>query len=337
MGDTATKPTTAAEVDDLRRIGSISASEYLPLLQACRDESYWHRWAMRALLVLGAGHFLAGVVFFFAYNWADLTSFAKFGILQFAIVGSFVAALLLRIEKAAGQAMLIAASVFTGVLLAVIGQTYQTGADAWELFAAWTALILPWVVASRSSAHWFLWILLCLTAFSLYGEQRLVALGLIERELLAAIAGLLPIFFLAVREFALISGLDWLRGGWFRRGLVVISMLVLFPQAIMFIFGTDAGFLGFMCFLLVSAGASFVYLRELPDFSVIAMVAGFVSLVAMAFGGRVIHEVIGFSGDAAGLVLSLLLLGGWCALLTSATVKLLNALYGQFNIGGRDE
>ena len=48
---------------------------------------------------------------------------------------------------------LIAASVLVGVLLAVIGQVYHTGADAYSLFAAWTLLILPWTLASRSAAR----------------------------------------------------------------------------------------------------------------------------------------------------------------------------------------
>ena len=46
----------------------------------------------------------------------------------------------------AGKAALLAASLFVGALLALIGQIYQTGADTFEMFAAWAALILPWVL-----------------------------------------------------------------------------------------------------------------------------------------------------------------------------------------------
>ena len=45
-----------------------------------------------------------------------------------------VGALLVGLDRAFGQVLLIAASVLTGVLLAVIGQVYQTGADVFELF-----------------------------------------------------------------------------------------------------------------------------------------------------------------------------------------------------------
>ena len=44
-------------------------------------DRFWRLWAQRALLVLGAAHFLAGVVFFFAYNWEDLGPFARFGLI----------------------------------------------------------------------------------------------------------------------------------------------------------------------------------------------------------------------------------------------------------------
>ena len=61
-------------------------------------------------------------------------------------------ALLAGLDRAFGQVLLIAGSVLTGVLLAVIGQAYQTGADVFELFVAWAVLILPWVFVSRSAA-----------------------------------------------------------------------------------------------------------------------------------------------------------------------------------------
>ena len=50
-------------------------------------------------------------------------------------------------NRPAGKAALLAAALLTGGLLALIGQTYQTGADTFELFATWAALILPWVLA----------------------------------------------------------------------------------------------------------------------------------------------------------------------------------------------
>lgn len=48
----------------------------------------------------------------------------------------------------------------TGAVLALVGQTYQTGADLWQLFAAWAALMTPFAFAARSAASWALWLVL---------------------------------------------------------------------------------------------------------------------------------------------------------------------------------
>ena len=130
------QPSSLSEVNELRRAGAISADEYLGAVQDVRDVAVWHKWAVRTLAILGGTHLLAGVLFFFAYNWDDLAPFAKFAILQSAILISFVGAMFARIDKPVGEGLLIAASVLTGVLFAVVGQVYQTGADAWELLDA---------------------------------------------------------------------------------------------------------------------------------------------------------------------------------------------------------
>jgi len=52
------------------------------------------------------------------------------------------------------------AVMLTGALLALFGQTYQTGADVYELFLGWALLTLPWVAACRFSPCWGLWLLL---------------------------------------------------------------------------------------------------------------------------------------------------------------------------------
>ena len=97
---------------------------------------------------------MAGVVFFFAYNWNSLTPVAKFAILQGGILTTALTALIVRLDRIAGQMLLIATTVLVGTLLAVIGQVYQAGANAYELFTLWALLTVPLVVASRSATHW---------------------------------------------------------------------------------------------------------------------------------------------------------------------------------------
>ena len=155
------------ELQVLRAAGLISAPGYADAVVALRDEAFWARWGRRALLALGAGQLLAGIVFFFAYNWNDLGDIAKFAIVEAALVIAAGGALLVGLDRAFGQVLLIAASVLTGVLLAVIGQVYQTGADVFELFVAWAVLILPGGVISRSAAHWLIWLVVAVTGLAL--------------------------------------------------------------------------------------------------------------------------------------------------------------------------
>lgn len=116
----------------------------------------WHRWLQRALLALGVALLCAGVIVFFAFNWQALHKFTRFGVL--AVLISALAAFAWRRPDgdAAGRAALFAAQMITGALLAVIGQVYQTGADAWQLFAWWTLLAVPWALAAHAPSHWWL-------------------------------------------------------------------------------------------------------------------------------------------------------------------------------------
>lgn len=132
----------------------------------------WRRFADRLLLALGTLLLLSGIVFFFAYNWQALHRFSKIGLVAAPLT---VCALLAWRAGGSliGQAWLAAAAVLTGVLLAVSGQIYQTGADTELLFFAWAVLILPWVLVARAPWLWLFWLLLGNTALLLYVAGRL--------------------------------------------------------------------------------------------------------------------------------------------------------------------
>ena len=60
-----------------------------------------------------------------------------------------------------------------GLLLAVVGQIYQTGADTESLFAGWALLALPWVSISCAPWLWLFWLLLVNTAMALFLVGRI--------------------------------------------------------------------------------------------------------------------------------------------------------------------
>ena len=134
---------------------------YLP------DAAAWRRFGNLALLAAGSLLVLAGIVFFFAFNWAALHRFAKMALVALPLALSAALAARLMPQRA-GQAWLGAAVVLTGVLLAVIGQIYQTGADSELLFAGWAALTLPWVAAGCAPWLWLFWLLIVNVALGLF-------------------------------------------------------------------------------------------------------------------------------------------------------------------------
>lgn len=100
----------------------------------------------------------AAAVFFLAYNWEAMHRFARLGLVIAVLAACCGGALLARPQGIGWRAALFGACVATGAVLALLGQTYQTGADVWELFAAWAVLMLPLTWLSRSTASWVLWL-----------------------------------------------------------------------------------------------------------------------------------------------------------------------------------
>lgn len=141
---------------------ALAAAGALPMT---RD---WRVFLDRLLLVAGAVALAASVVFFVAYNWSDLGKVMKFGLVALLVALAVAGYWRLGAERLTGKASLLVAAILLGSLLALFGQTYQTGADTWELFATWAVLILPWVLIGRFGALWILFIAIVDIAIALY-------------------------------------------------------------------------------------------------------------------------------------------------------------------------
>lgn len=124
----------------------------------------------RGLAVLAALLLGAGLIFWVAANWPEQTRAFKLHLLEAAVLASAGAALLWPRGR---TALLLLATLALGGLLAFVGQTYQTGADAWQLFATWAALALVWALAVRRDAMWTLWLLIAGLALGLWSGDAL--------------------------------------------------------------------------------------------------------------------------------------------------------------------
>jgi uncharacterized membrane protein len=321
---------TLRDVNVLHRHGVIASARYFAAASAVRDDPAWARWALRAILAIGAGHLLAGIVTFFAYNWADMSAFAKFAAVETGLVIALVGAWFAGIARPVGQTLLIAASILVGALLAVIGQVYNTDADAYTLFVAWTVLILPWTLVSRSAAHWTVWLVVLYLALSFYGEQVLIPEGRVTESALEVGLGVLAALVLALREAVVRKGLSWLAAGWTRIGLLIATLGLLFWPAVGYLldwlYGEQDGVFAVFAFIVALALGAVAYRRWLPDFAATTTVIGFTLLFVIAVGYRVIDEAVGFDGDEALLVASAGLLVLWSVAAMGLAAKLLQLL-----------
>ena len=134
----------------------------------------WLGFIDRLLLIVGALSLVAGVFFFFAFNWADMPRLARFATVQGTVVIATALAFVLRLESWGGRVSLLSAALLVGATLGVVGQAYQTGADSWRLFQIWTLLITGWVLISRWNALYAVWMILANTTLILYWQQVIV-------------------------------------------------------------------------------------------------------------------------------------------------------------------
>ena len=132
------------------------------------DRSDWRGFIDRLLLWGGAVLFAVGVIFFFAYNWSEINRVARLGLAEMLLAVAVACCGWFGTERPAGKVSLFTAALLTGALLALFGQTYQTGADTFELFITWAVVILPWTIVGRLPALWVLLIALVNTAITFY-------------------------------------------------------------------------------------------------------------------------------------------------------------------------
>ena len=216
-------PANRQLVEELHAHGYLTTTARQAALEFLKPHHQWDLWIPRLLLVVGSALVISGVVYFFAYNWSQIPPIAKFASIQVAIVVAVGTACCYGLTRTNGQVLMVGASVFVGVFLAVFGQIYQTGADVYELFTAWSVLILGWCVISNFAAQWALWLAVTNIALGMWWEQAVLPTEEMEMLIYTFLA-LLNGAALTVREWAAMRGVDWLAPRWTR---VLLALAVL--------------------------------------------------------------------------------------------------------------
>lgn len=135
------------------------------------DSLSWQKFLRLFLITLGVCFTTSGILFFFAYNWAELHKFTKIGMIEGLIVITTFIVLFSKISINTKNIILTGASVLVGVLFAVFGQIYQTGANAYDLFLEWSVFISLWIIISNFAPLWLVYITLINATIILYSQQ----------------------------------------------------------------------------------------------------------------------------------------------------------------------
>ena len=198
-----------------RRLAPADVPPALRLAGVTPDAARWRQFVDRLLLGLGVLLLAAGAIFFGAFNWQELGRFAKFALAEIPIVVAIAVCWRFGLESTVGKAALLAAAVFTGALLALVGQVYQTGADNFELFVAWALAITAWVAVARLPALVLFWLALLHMAIYLYFDARGGLFGLLFSPLgIVWLVFALDTAALIVWEILAAAGMTWLRERW---------------------------------------------------------------------------------------------------------------------------
>jgi uncharacterized membrane protein len=294
-------PVDIKTVRRLHQEGYLTDEAFRAALKVVRSPSVWFAWAERQLLFFGSALLLSGIMFFFAYNWAAMGKFIKLGMIEAGLVACALGAYKLGLHKLTGKVLLLSASVLLGILMAVYGQTYQTGADAFELFVGWAVLIFGWVVISEFAALWFFWLVLINTGFILYWIQVVQPVHSPDWEIACLSVGALNGIALVLREIAVKIGFTFLNGKWLG-GLLVFAVLTAFTIPALSVIFDDHYYYGETVSIgyavpwpLVAVGAYLCYRRLWPDMLAVALVLINACLMVLCAIGRFLFD--GHHGD----------------------------------------
>lgn len=142
----------------------------------------WQRYLNLLFLLLTIGFLTSGVITLIAANLDYFSDLAKIYGLQTLLVVTVVLGIYCFIRESRRQAkeklkwktysIFFVVSVLLGGLFALVGQTYQTGADVWQLFAVWTLCQLPFLLLFPNVASALLFAATANVAFYLFNEQN---------------------------------------------------------------------------------------------------------------------------------------------------------------------
>ncbi|WP_353234249.1 DUF2157 domain-containing protein [Diaphorobacter ruginosibacter] len=254
----------------------------------------------RGLLFVAGVLLASGLIFWIAANWQEQTRMFKLCLIEGALLVSVLASIFWRRGRIAA---LLCATLALGGLLAFVGQTYQTGADAWQLFAAWAGLALIWALPARSDVLWTVWIAVAAAAIGMWWG-RFNAWEMLFSGGRAATQQLLFIgmWLLLALVPTLVSLAAWTRhrqgvAWWSHRLALALALCAWTTLGVSGLFSrTDSPLAFALCGLLIAATLALSYKGRLQDFASLCLGALAANAWIMALTVRAIPSGSGDVG-----------------------------------------
>lgn len=315
--------TTIYELAAAHRL-DMDATRRLEQLAGLHEEpAQLRKWLPRGLAIVAAALGGFGLILWVAANWETFGRFGRFLLLQGAVLVLSVAAIA---RPGARAPLALLALLAIGGLFAYFGQTYQTGADPWQLFALWAVLALPLCLGARSDVVWTPWAIVVMTAISLWIQAHASQRWSVRPDDLPVHA----FGWFAAVALAVLLGVPRRltgAGAWSLRTAVTLSVILVTMTAIGALFHKTVAPHYLLGLLLLAASAA-LFAQRLT-FDVYALCAVVLGLNALLVGG--LARLV-FDTEAEDAIRALFIIGLAAAGLLAASVSAilrLTRIYGQ--------
>lgn len=144
--------------------------EALKIVEENSDKNLILKSYKKLYLYVGISFVLSSILYFIAFNWSILSNYQKFTVVIIPMIMALLFYLIIK-NKLYQKLSLFSICFLVGVLFALFGQIYQTGADPYNLFMNWAIMIIPMVIISKFGANYIL--LMIITYLALILKIRL--------------------------------------------------------------------------------------------------------------------------------------------------------------------
>lgn len=305
-------PNRLHELANANLLDAEELEEGLHIIGVFPDRAAWVKFLDRGFLIMGAAFVLSGISSFFAFNWAAMDRFLKFGFLGGFILAGAGFASYRGLRDLPAKISLTAAAFIVGILIAIIDQSYPSGAsggaESYRLFFGWAVLITGWVLISRFIPLWFLLLTLINIGVTAYWNQALGGSNMGMYAILFSVNAIAVIAW----ELGQKANIEWIKNRWTLRLAGFMAILFLVIPTIQFII--EQGYSNYsqgenllaapIMYLIACSITLYYYSQKQKD--IFMLTTGSFSLIAVVTA--YVIRAMEFNSEGAFLIIAILIL-----------------------------